>query len=96
VEASVGEFLQQHIQEGGRREDILIHTKFVPDLDCLPAVDEAYVRAVVTRSCNRLGVSCLDLVQFHWCGGVGGKAGCLYSVVYGVWFVVAGNDLNLP
>lgn len=67
VEASVGSFLQQHLQEGGLRKDILIHTKFVPDLDCLQALDEDHVRAVVTRSCNRLGVDNLDLVQFHWC-----------------------------
>lgn len=43
-----------------------VHTKLVPDLAVLPRVDEAYVRAVVRRSLNRLQVDALDLVQFHW------------------------------
>jgi len=44
-----------------------VHTKFVPDEAVLPHIDDAYVRAVVQRSLNRLQVAALDLVQFHWC-----------------------------
>jgi aryl-alcohol dehydrogenase-like predicted oxidoreductase len=43
-----------------------VHTKFVPDWDALPVLDRAYVRAVVERSLERLGMERLDLVQFHW------------------------------
>ncbi len=43
-----------------------IHTKFVPDLNDLANVDYAYVEKIITRSCDRLGVERLDLVQFHW------------------------------
>lgn len=43
-----------------------IHTKFVPDLNDLANVDAAYVERIITRSCARLGVERLDLVQFHW------------------------------
>lgn len=39
----------------------------MPDLDLLDGkVDSAYCAAVLQRSANRLGVQCLDLVQFHW------------------------------
>ncbi len=43
-----------------------IHTKFVPDLNDLAQVDYDYVERIITRSCQRLGVERLDLVQFHW------------------------------
>lgn len=43
-----------------------VHTKFVPDLDILPRIDRAYVRAIIERSLKRLNTERLDLVQFHW------------------------------
>jgi aryl-alcohol dehydrogenase-like predicted oxidoreductase len=43
-----------------------VHTKFVPDLDRLATIDRAYVRRIIDRSLQRLGVDRLDLVQFHW------------------------------
>lgn len=43
-----------------------VHTKCVPDLDDLARVDEAYVRAIVMRSLQRLQTERLDLVQLHW------------------------------
>jgi aryl-alcohol dehydrogenase-like predicted oxidoreductase len=43
-----------------------VHTKFVPDLDVLPRIDRAYVRAIIDRSLRRLKAERLDLVQFHW------------------------------
>lgn len=43
-----------------------IHTKFVPDLNCLAKIDLAYVEKIIDRSLKRLQVECLNLVQFHW------------------------------
>ena len=43
-----------------------MHTKFVPDLSVLPRLDRAYVRDVVQRSRDRLGVTALELVQYYW------------------------------
>ncbi|MBM3208464.1 MAG: aldo/keto reductase [Chlamydiae bacterium] len=47
-------------------QKLRIHTKFVPDLDCLQAIDYRYVESIINRSLTRLHVDCLDLVQFHW------------------------------
>ena len=47
-------------------DDVAVHTKFVPDLDALSAIDRNYVRRVVQRSRDRLRVDALDLVQFAW------------------------------
>ena len=69
VEETVGKFLRKYHDAGGKRESVRLHTKLVPDLDVIHSqrgVDEEYVRAVLTRSCARLGVETLDLVQFHW------------------------------
>jgi len=43
-----------------------IHTKFVPDLNCLQKIDRKYVENIIDRSLKRLQVECIDLVQFHW------------------------------
>lgn len=43
-----------------------IHTKFVPDIDCLQQIDSSYVESIIDRSLKRLQVECIDLVQFHW------------------------------
>lgn len=43
-----------------------IHTKFVPDLDCLQKIDRTYVESIIDRSRMRLQVERIDLVQFHW------------------------------
>lgn len=66
VELVVGRFVRDHIAAGGRRKDLLLHTKLVPDLDRLATYSAADVRAVVERSCARLATSYVDLVQFHW------------------------------
>ncbi len=59
VEALIGAY---------RRRDpsLQVHTKFVPDLEDLARVDEAYVRRINERSRERLNAQALDLVQFHW------------------------------
>ncbi len=64
VEAIYGQFNALNDRTGKPR--LQVHTKFVPDYDDLPAVDETYVRRIVERSCVRLNRERLDLVQLHW------------------------------
>lgn len=52
--------------QSGELPEIQIHTKYVPDLKALPSLSREYTEAVIDRSLLRLGVDCLDLVQFHW------------------------------
>jgi aryl-alcohol dehydrogenase-like predicted oxidoreductase len=59
VEATMGEYRK-------RDPSLQVHTKFVPDLEDLARVDEAYVRRINDRSRERLHAQALDLVQFHW------------------------------
>jgi len=68
VEELYGMLIKAHCSRGGRKKDISIHTKFVPDLEVIRAhaVDRRYIESVLRRSLNRLGVQSLDLVQFHW------------------------------
>jgi aryl-alcohol dehydrogenase-like predicted oxidoreductase len=46
--------------------EVQVHTKYVPDLGSLAAVDMPGTRGIIDRSRTRLGRSSLDLVQFHW------------------------------
>ena len=68
VEETYGKAMAAHMERGGKRQDMVIHTKLVPDLDSIRArkVDKEYVRGVIARSLNRLGTCYLDLVQLHW------------------------------
>jgi len=68
VEQVYGKVLRAHCNRGGKRSDIQIHTKLVPDLEAIHAgkVDEMYVRSVVNRSLGRLRTTYLDLIQFYW------------------------------
>jgi aryl-alcohol dehydrogenase-like predicted oxidoreductase len=63
VEALIGRF---RCERPGLARRLQIHTKFVPDLAELAAVDRRYVARIVDRSLERLGAERLDLVQFHW------------------------------
>lgn len=65
VEELYGRFLKRWKTTSAARP-IRIHTKFVPDLDSLGTLEKADVERVVDRSLRRLGVECLDLVQFYW------------------------------
>lgn len=65
VEELYGRFLRRWADSSNEAE-IQIHTKFVPDWSDLPRVDRRYVSDIVDRSLVRLGVECLDLVQFYW------------------------------
>ena len=68
VEALYGRFIRAHCGRGGKKEDVVVHTKLVPDMDAIRrhSVDKRYVESVVRRSLNRLGVERVSLVQFHW------------------------------
>ncbi len=68
VEELYGGLIKALHYRGIRDADIRIFTKLVPDLDVIHAgnVDRAYVRSVVRRSLNRLGLHNLSLVQLHW------------------------------
>jgi aryl-alcohol dehydrogenase-like predicted oxidoreductase len=63
VEQLIGDFRRAYPSLALRTQ---IHTKFVPDLPDLGAVDRDYVGRVIDRSLQRLGVERLDMVQFHW------------------------------
>ncbi len=65
VEELIGEFVKQRTQITGK-DDIQVHTKFVPDLSVLNQIDYNYVERIITRSLKRLNKERLDLVQFHW------------------------------
>lgn len=45
---------------------IRVHTKYVPDLEALAGLTRAEVGRAIDTSRRRLGMDCLDLVQFHW------------------------------
>lgn len=48
------------------REMVQLHTKYVPNNAALDSFDRSDVAKIVNRSCQRLGVDQVDLVQFHW------------------------------
>jgi aryl-alcohol dehydrogenase-like predicted oxidoreductase len=68
VERLIGDFLRRHrsSMRNGTLPPVQVHTKYVPDLDALTTLTQRDVQAAVDRSLNRLGIDCLDLVQFHW------------------------------
>ena len=49
-----------------KRDETVVHTKFVPDLKSLPSMSREHVREIVFRSRERLRVDLLEMVQFHW------------------------------
>lgn len=65
VESLIGAFLKEWRSLNPSHE-IRVHTKCVPDLDTLSALDAREVQRIVDRSRRRLGVDTLDLVQLHW------------------------------
>lgn len=63
VERIIGDWLAGRPDIADR---VVVHTKFVPNLDALSTIDRDYVRGVVRRSRDRLRVDALELVQFAW------------------------------
>jgi len=68
VEELIGDFLKQLAKQRGaaEKELVQVHTKYVPDRAALGQLKDSDVRAAIQRSCSRLGVERLDVVQFHW------------------------------
>ena len=68
VEEMIGAFLVSLRAERGQEavRAVRVHTKFVPDTASLAKLTGAHIEAIIDRSLQRLGVECLDLVQFHW------------------------------
>ena len=65
VEELYGRFLKRW-KSTSAAVPIQIHTKFVPDYSDLASVDKRYVERIIDRSLVRLGVECLDVVQYYW------------------------------
>ena len=63
AEQLLGDWLAARPASAGQT---VVFTKFVPDLDALASIDRSYVRDIVLRSRDRLGVEALELVQFAW------------------------------
>jgi aryl-alcohol dehydrogenase-like predicted oxidoreductase len=63
VEALIGSFRDEY---PALAAGVQVHTKFVPDLADLAALDGAGVERVIDRSLQRLRMERIDLVQFHW------------------------------
>jgi aryl-alcohol dehydrogenase-like predicted oxidoreductase len=68
VEELIGAFRTHYRNTHGAEAlaRVRVHTKLVPDLDALPRLTRADVRAIVEQSLRRLRMDVLDLVQFHW------------------------------
>ncbi len=68
VEELIGNFMSQYKEAfaSGDLPPIQIHTKYVPDYDRLAALTKRDTQAVIDKSLVRLGVECLDMVQFAW------------------------------
>lgn len=63
VEALLGEWMASRAATG---KQVVVHTKFVPDLSVLPRIGRGHVRDIVQRSRDRLGVAAIELVQYYW------------------------------
>lgn len=65
VEDFIGQLVKARKASTGK-DDIQVHTKFVPDMTALNSINKDYVERIITRSLKRLNKEQLDLVQFHW------------------------------
>ncbi|MEL7119499.1 MAG: aldo/keto reductase [Bacteroidota bacterium] len=68
VEELIGQFLKKYSSSfaTGDLPKVQVHTKYVPDYNALSTLKKSDTEAIIDRSLKRLGVECLDLVQFHW------------------------------
>lgn len=65
VEEKIGEFLKRRRLQG-LPQDVVVLTKFVPDVADLRRVDFRFTETIVERSRVRLGLERIPMVQFHW------------------------------
>jgi aryl-alcohol dehydrogenase-like predicted oxidoreductase len=63
VEELIGDFRKAQPDLARR---LKVHTKVVPDRDVLARITRADIAFLIDRARRRLGMDCLDLVQFHW------------------------------
>ena len=63
VEQLIGDFRRAYPDHARRTQ---VFTKFVPDLGDLSTIDRPSIERIIDTSMKRLGVECLDAVQFHW------------------------------
>jgi aryl-alcohol dehydrogenase-like predicted oxidoreductase len=68
VEELIGKALSQLSKKQGSsaRDQIQLHTKYVPNEKFLSNFDRTDVATIVNRSLSRLGVNQVDIVQLHW------------------------------
>jgi len=68
VEEMIGEFIADLRRRRGAMvaDQVVVHTKLVPDLERLVELRADEVEATIDRSLQRLRVDRLDLVQFYW------------------------------
>lgn len=68
VEEIIGKALSNLTAKKGAsaRDQIQLHTKYVPNEKFLSKFDRSDVSAIVNRSLSRLGVDQVDIVQLHW------------------------------
>jgi len=66
IYTGVEELVGKALKEIGQRDSVQLHTKYVPNEKFLETYDRSDARSIVLRSLDRLGVSTVDLVQFHW------------------------------
>lgn len=68
VEELIGKAVLQLSKKQGSiaRDQIQLHTKYVPNEKFLSDFDRSDVATIVNRSLSRLGVDQVDIVQLHW------------------------------
>ena len=68
VEELIGKAVSQLSKKQGSiaRDQIQLHTKYVPNEKFLSDFDRSDVATIVNRSLSRLGVDQVDIVQLHW------------------------------
>ncbi|MEY4959776.1 MAG: hypothetical protein RL271_1150, partial [Actinomycetota bacterium] len=68
VEELIGKALLELSKKNGAsaRDQIQLHTKYVPNEKFLSNFDRTDVATIVNRSLSRLGVDQVDIVQLHW------------------------------
>jgi aryl-alcohol dehydrogenase-like predicted oxidoreductase len=66
IYTGVEELIGKAVKRLASRDQVQLHTKYVPNEKFLDNFDRSDVRTIVERSLTRLGVEQVDLVQFHW------------------------------
>jgi len=68
VEEMIGVFIADLRKRRGSEvaDQVCVHSKFVPDLACLPTLSAAEIEAIIDRSLKRLQIERINLVQLHW------------------------------